>query len=360
LYYFYMNNITVKDIARICGVSIGSVDRAIHDRPGISEKTKNRILDVCKREDFVLNRFAQSLARKPLRLAAIIPDKGDEFYRVIEKGLQQGAKDLQDFNVSLTIRKTSILGWNEETALMERFREDEYDGVAVCAGHVSKLDKTINRLDKTGIPVVTMASDAPASRRRACVAVPPELNGANAAAYMARFIKGKGGRVGVIAGRFDIDDHRLKAEGFKRKLAELRPDLEEVIFIETEEEPARLKEAVNELAGSDHHGQLKSPLKGLFIVTYGGLYCARELERLTLDSDVVFFSVFGGQGGVVDPLIPYLEKGTLDMLIDQKPFEQGLKAVHLLFDLLTDKDVAQDRIWVRPEYLIRESLAFFN
>nr|MBQ4318343.1 helix-turn-helix domain-containing protein [Clostridia bacterium] len=37
--------ITVKDIAQICGVSLGTVDRALNDRPGINEETKRMILE---------------------------------------------------------------------------------------------------------------------------------------------------------------------------------------------------------------------------------------------------------------------------------------------------------------------------
>ena len=36
--------VTIKDIAEHCRVSVGTVDRALNNRSGISEKTKNRIL----------------------------------------------------------------------------------------------------------------------------------------------------------------------------------------------------------------------------------------------------------------------------------------------------------------------------
>jgi LacI family transcriptional regulator len=32
--------VTVKDIAKYCGVSSGTVDRALNNRPGIKAKTK--------------------------------------------------------------------------------------------------------------------------------------------------------------------------------------------------------------------------------------------------------------------------------------------------------------------------------
>ena len=43
-----MANLTIKDIAKICGVGISTVSRAINDDPGINQNTRKRILKVIK------------------------------------------------------------------------------------------------------------------------------------------------------------------------------------------------------------------------------------------------------------------------------------------------------------------------
>ena len=53
---------TIKDIAREAGVSIGTVDRVLHDRGMVSPETKARILDVMKELDYKPNHAAQGLA----------------------------------------------------------------------------------------------------------------------------------------------------------------------------------------------------------------------------------------------------------------------------------------------------------
>ena len=47
--------VTVKDLARICGVSIGTIDRAINDRGGINPGTKKKILEAARANGFVKN-----------------------------------------------------------------------------------------------------------------------------------------------------------------------------------------------------------------------------------------------------------------------------------------------------------------
>ena len=49
------SKITTTQLARICGVSQGTVDRALHDRGGISPETKEKILSVAREYDYIPN-----------------------------------------------------------------------------------------------------------------------------------------------------------------------------------------------------------------------------------------------------------------------------------------------------------------
>ena len=56
-----MANLTIKDIAKICGVGISTVSRAINDDPGINQNTRKRILKVIKEYNYVPNNSARNL-----------------------------------------------------------------------------------------------------------------------------------------------------------------------------------------------------------------------------------------------------------------------------------------------------------
>ncbi len=64
----------IKEIARTLGVSIGTVDRALHGRAGVSEKTKARVLQAAERLGYKPNLAAQALKlNRKLSIAAILP-----------------------------------------------------------------------------------------------------------------------------------------------------------------------------------------------------------------------------------------------------------------------------------------------
>lgn len=58
-----MNGITIKDIARKCGVSVSTVSRAINNYPGINRATKDKIMQVIKENQFIPNNSARNLKR---------------------------------------------------------------------------------------------------------------------------------------------------------------------------------------------------------------------------------------------------------------------------------------------------------
>lgn len=55
--------ITANDLAKMCGVSRGTVDRALHGRSGINEKTRQRILDIANEHDYRPHIIARGLVK---------------------------------------------------------------------------------------------------------------------------------------------------------------------------------------------------------------------------------------------------------------------------------------------------------
>ena len=54
-----MEEITIKDIARICGVGVSTVSRAINNHPDINPETKEMIMRVIKENNYVPNNSAR-------------------------------------------------------------------------------------------------------------------------------------------------------------------------------------------------------------------------------------------------------------------------------------------------------------
>ncbi len=93
--------IRIKDIAQLAGVSEGTVDRVIHDRGEVSEKSREAVNKVLEEMNYSPNILARSLAsKKQYRFACLIPhyEPGD-YWESIEKGFGQAFSEFSAYNV---------------------------------------------------------------------------------------------------------------------------------------------------------------------------------------------------------------------------------------------------------------------
>ena len=94
-------HITIKDIARIAGVSTSTVSRALSNSLELSEQTRQRILEICRREGYRVNALARSLiCNKTNVIGLIVPEVTNPFYAELSLGIETHARSL-GYNVIL-------------------------------------------------------------------------------------------------------------------------------------------------------------------------------------------------------------------------------------------------------------------
>ena len=67
-----MSEVTIKDIARLCGVGISTVSRAINDHPDINPATKKQIQEMIEQYGYIPNNSARNLKRTESNAVAIL------------------------------------------------------------------------------------------------------------------------------------------------------------------------------------------------------------------------------------------------------------------------------------------------
>lgn len=67
-----MKNVTIKDIAKVAGVSYATVSRALSGSPEIGEETRERVLKICREMGYTTNFVARSMVMKRTKLIGLI------------------------------------------------------------------------------------------------------------------------------------------------------------------------------------------------------------------------------------------------------------------------------------------------
>ncbi|WP_027339853.1 LacI family DNA-binding transcriptional regulator [Halonatronum saccharophilum] len=81
--------ITMKDLAQMVGVSESTVSRAINNKPGVGEDTRDKILELVKKYNYKPNQLARNLAKQETKMIGLIlPDISSNFYSEVARGVQ--------------------------------------------------------------------------------------------------------------------------------------------------------------------------------------------------------------------------------------------------------------------------------
>ena len=97
--------VRIKDIAEQAGVSVGTVDRVLHGRPNVSEKSRKKVEEVLKQIDYKPNMYASALAsNKRYRFLCLLPQhKPGEYWSEVEQGMMKAQSVYNDFNIKIEI-----------------------------------------------------------------------------------------------------------------------------------------------------------------------------------------------------------------------------------------------------------------
>ena len=98
-----MEKIRIKDIAQRAGVSVGTVDRVLHDRPNVSKPAREKVEAALKEMNYQPNVYASALAyNKSYIFNVVLPQHESEAYwEEIEQGVKKAMEVRRDFHIDV-------------------------------------------------------------------------------------------------------------------------------------------------------------------------------------------------------------------------------------------------------------------
>lgn len=158
-----MAQITLKEIAKLCGVSRGTVDRAINDRPGISPLVKEKIMKAIEETGYQPDPIAQSLVRgKTMSLGFVCFDLHNNFIAELVDTIEATARK-NGYFVSLVLTHGNL---EEERKGLAYLAQRKVDGIILFP--VGFGEDYVRFLRSLNIPIVSVynkiADDIPCVR----------------------------------------------------------------------------------------------------------------------------------------------------------------------------------------------------
>lgn len=216
--------VTLKDIARVTGVHVSTVSRALDpvERKVITEEVAGRVQAAAQMLGYRPNRLAMSLrTNRTMTVGVMIPDITNLIFPPILRGIESVLEPLG--YASIIVNTDSER--ERESRLVNVLRDRGVDGIIHAAA--LRSDPSISRAAEEGLPVVTL------NRKVEMSNIPYVINDEEAGIrQMLQHLCGLGHRrIAHIAGPQDLSTGQLRLGAFRQAARDLHIDRDEELVV---------------------------------------------------------------------------------------------------------------------------------
>lgn len=207
--------VTAQQIAELAGVSRGTVDRALHNRGRVNPEVAARIQRIAEELGYKPNLVGQALVKtkRDFKIGAILQSVETPTMQIVLEGLRRATDELRSSGVELIVRE--LHGLDEELVLenIEELTSQGIQGLAISPNNTAELRQCINGLYEQGIPVITLNSDVPGSKRICFIGMDNYRAGQTAAGLMCQMLPDNS-KILPLAGHLNNTAHNNLLNGF--------------------------------------------------------------------------------------------------------------------------------------------------
>jgi DNA-binding LacI/PurR family transcriptional regulator len=327
---------TIRDVARIAGVSTATVSRVINSPENVGPKTRERVsraMEICR---YKYNALARGFATKRSNiLGLIVPTITNPIFAESTRGVQDFANE-KGYQVILG---NSDYQYEKEAKLVEVLRERRVEGLIITTTNLK--GETLKSLLDDGFPFVLLYSTVRRGPMSA-VGVDNFLGGYRATEHLIHF---KHRRIAMLAGGFNFSDRSFhRWHGYKRCLNDHDIAYDPGLVLQTEYSLSKGREGIKSLLS------LKNPPTAVFcsndFLALGAREGARELGfGLPEDLSIVGFDDMEISSFVTPSLTT----------IKQPAYDMGKLGAEVLFNHIHKRSYKSFHRMLETRLIIRES-----
>jgi LacI family transcriptional regulator len=338
--------VSIKKIAEMAGVSIGTVDRALNGRGRVSTETKEKIERIARQINYQPNLMASLLSKKrKASIAILIPKPENDDYwqqawtgfeRIISKAERQGLK-IKNYFYSLDDQKSF-------DKLAKKITVEKPDGLILAPNHPESSARLATICAQANIPVVLFDSNLPNHRPLCFVGTDLRQSGMVCGQLLEKITPPTGG-----LGLFHIDslptqshDIMEKEIGFYDYMKSSQPKR----FVETFtiNSHRNLEQQLDAAFARNISGCLVSNSKTWIIGNYLKRHQRNDIRLIGFD--------------LIEKNVELLKEGWIDFLINQNPERQARKSLNKFINHFAFGESTAERDYLPIEIITKHNLLY--
>ncbi|MEM6801281.1 MAG: LacI family DNA-binding transcriptional regulator [Bacteroidota bacterium] len=349
------NNLGIKEIALLAGVSIGTIDRVLHNRPGVSAQTKKKVLAIIEETGYKKNILASRLklaASRKIQMAVLLPKVKDasSYWELPRHGINKAVQELKEQGISISYFFFNSFDPKSFKQASHEILSRSFDAIISVPFFKGECDALLDKLSASQTPIVFLDSQQELKSAAHFIHQDAFKAGQVAARLLEGLVKNKGLYFVInILNERGIQINNLQREqGFRHyfeKKAKISQDKIYTINLPFDDQ-LDLESIIPKLLE-------QKEAKGIFVTN------ARSFRLLDLLAEYNDPALYLVGFDLNEQNLAYLEAGKIQFLINQKPEYQGYAAVKGLYKFLTAQDDSELDIHIPIDIIVKENAEFY-
>lgn len=336
-------SITIKELAKLAGVGRATVDRALKNKSGINEETKNKILTLAADYDYKPNTIGKALVyiNKKHIIGVILNSIGNDFFNKVIEGLKKAEEEITDYGFECKYLFLKSYNVEEQLKAIEQFNKSINSLIITPINHTKILIK-LNGLAREGVNIIAINSDIKITEKLCYIGCDYNKSGKTAGNLVGLLSKDDA-KLLVVTGSLCMQGHTERVLGLAEKL---KNEFQGVILLKViennDDETESYLKVKEELE--------KNPEINFICLTAGGVKgaCKATME-LGKKMTVVCFDD-------TEEIKNLILENYVQATITQQPFEQGYNSVKTLFNYIVNKQKPNSIIHTELNIKIKENI----
>ena len=331
-------SVTIKDIAKIAGVSIATVSKVVNNKDfDISEGTRARVQKIIDEQNYRPNSLARSMITKTTKtVGLIIPDVRNPFFTDLARGAEDSAKE-RGYSL-LFCNSDDVLG--KEIEYINTLVEKQVDGI-VLAGSINR-NKAVEENFNISVPIVSLDRKVYFKGIKATVEIDNITGAYDAIQYL---IKIGHQNILFLSGQEEVEVSKDRLKGYKKALKENHIPFhpEYVVFGLYKSEFGYQYLMENQLPK-----EITAIFCGNDLIALGAIKALKS-KKIKVPKDISII-------GFDDISLASINTPELTT-VKQPSYEYGFIAVQRLIEIIEGVTHLEDKFEIKTELIVRESTA---
>lgn len=343
--------LTIRDIAKLAGVSRGTVDRVLHNRGRVDPEVEQRIKAIVQECNYQPSRAAQQLSmrKQKLRVGFLCRFDQNGFWSIVIRNAERAERELSEYGITVEKRYFDYCRPDTQLEMINELAALDISALVLVPLDDPLIRQRLKELDEQGVIVILLQSEVTGFSPFCYIGSDYYVGGRTAAGLLHIFNRGRSAsKILLLSGSPYLSSHRLRRVGFLDEMNAYNDPYELIESGDITSDPEYAYHQTRVLL------EAHPDVTAIYTVPDSAAAVSRAIRDMDRIGQITHIGF-----GMTDSTRPCILDGSLSASIGHRAEHQGYLPFSILLEYLVSGQVPQERrILMLNDIFIKQNSVF--